>query len=166
MALKVTVAGGKSYLADVGFSGINSIAPVDLDVGAVAQRLPEGSFRVEGQGEHAALQLLVKGGWSSLYKWRDEPAAFCDQEASNWYSCTFPTARFTTSFFACRVVGDERHHILNERYCVRHGHGADSTTESREIADEAELLAILDTVFGLRLGPDVAGGVGRYLRAS
>ena len=41
------------------------------------------------------------------------------QECHNWFSCTFPTARFTTSFFACRIVGDERHHILNREYVVR-----------------------------------------------
>ena len=41
------------------------------------------------------------------------------QECNNWFSCTYPTARFTTSFFACRILGDERHHVLNQDYVVR-----------------------------------------------
>ena len=41
------------------------------------------------------------------------------QECNNWYSCTYPSARFTTSFFVCRILGDERHHILNADYVVR-----------------------------------------------
>ena len=104
----------------------NSIAPVKLNH-EVEQERPEGTFRVSREGDYSALQLSVKGAWSSLYKWRDEPAAYCDQEAANWYSCTFPAARFTTSFFGCRVVGDERHHILNGDYVVRKGYGVEST---------------------------------------
>ncbi|KAH8052405.1 N-acetyltransferase [Aureococcus anophagefferens] len=162
MALRVVI-GGKAWLADVGFSGVNSIAPVELNH-EVEQELPEGTFRVSREGDYSALQLSVKGAWSSLYKWRDEPAAYCDQEAANWYSCTFPAARFTTSFFVCRVVGHERHHILNGEYCVREGHGADRTTMERRIIDEADLRDLLATVFGLRLAADGAHpGLGRYL---
>jgi len=162
MALKVQIE-GTNYLADVGFSGVNSVAPVNLDVGETPQPLPEGEFRVERQGEYSALQLNVRGEYRALYKWRDEPGAYCDQEACNWYSCTFPSARFTTSFFVCRVVGDERHHILNATYVVRKGHGADSVTETTRIAGRAQLLALLDDVFGLRLAPGESDGVDRYL---
>ena len=47
------------------------------------------------------------------------PPRYCEQECNNWFSCTYPAARFTTSFFACRILGDERHHILNHDYVVR-----------------------------------------------
>ncbi len=46
-------------------------------------------------------------------------ASTMPQECNNWYSCTYPSARFTTSFFVCRILGDERHHILNADYVVR-----------------------------------------------
>jgi hypothetical protein len=49
----------------------------------------------------------------------DPPLLFCyGQECNNWFSCTYPTARFTTSFFACRILGEERHHVLNHDYVV------------------------------------------------
>ncbi len=127
-ALKVDLDSG-SYLADVGFAGVNSIAPVRLG-SEEPQALPEGQFRVvpgtlPGLETYSELQLLVKGVWKGVYAWRDERAPLVDQQCSNWFSCTFPTARFTTQFFVCRVVDDERHHILNGEYVVRRGHGAE-----------------------------------------
>ena len=75
-ALKVVTDSGASYLADVGFAGVNSMAPVDLGVGAEPQSLPEGQFRVV-DSKHAdfhVLELLVKGDWRPIYEWRDERA--------------------------------------------------------------------------------------------
>ena len=60
-ALKVQTDSG-DVLADVGFSGVNSMAPVSLGVGAEPQSLPEGQFRVV-DSKHAhfhVLELLVK----------------------------------------------------------------------------------------------------------
>jgi N-hydroxyarylamine O-acetyltransferase len=161
MALKVKLQTG-DYLADVGFAGTNSIAPVALGT-AEPQSLPEGQFRVaDGRPGYNSLELLVKGEWRPLYTWRDEVAPVVDLECSNWYSCTFPKARFTTSFFVCRVIEGERHHILNENYVVRGGHGVESVVQSSPIRDMAHLLELLETVFGLRLPADTAG-LDRYL---
>ena len=81
-ALKVSTDAGP-HLADVGFAGTNSMAPVRLDgEDGAAQPLPEGLFRVV-DGTHARyrqLQLQVKGGWRGLYEWRDERAPLVDQE--------------------------------------------------------------------------------------
>ena len=81
-ALKVSTDAGP-HLADVGFAGTNSMAPVRLEgEDGAAQPLPEGLFRVV-DGTHARyrqLQLQVKGGWRGLYEWRDERAPLVDQE--------------------------------------------------------------------------------------
>lgn len=161
MALKVKLGAGE-YLADVGFAGTNSIAPVLLG-SCDPQSLPEGDFRVvDGLAGYSSLQLLVKGEWRSLYTWRDEAAPVVDLECSNWLSCTFPKARFTTSFFVCRVVGEERHHILNQQYVKRKGHGVESVVECEEIRDMAQLLELLGSVFGLSFPADT-DGLDRYL---
>ena len=81
------------------------------------------------------------------------------------YSCTFPKARFTTSFFVCRVIGDERHHILNENYVTRKGHGVESVVETTPIKDKAHLVELLDTVFSLRFPADTPG-IDRFLPTS
>ena len=162
-ALKVATGSG-SFLADVGFSGVNSMAPVNLGVGAEPQTLPEGQFRVV-DSKHAdfhVLELLVRGEWRPLYEWRDERAPLIDQECSNWFSCTYPAARFTSQFFTCRIVNDERHHIMNDEYVIRKGHGVDKQQTSERITDKARLLELIDTVFGVHLAE--TEGIDRYLK--
>jgi N-hydroxyarylamine O-acetyltransferase len=163
MALRVTLdGGGGEYLADVGFAGTNSMAPVKLG-STEPQSLPEGEFRIAaGRPGYFALQLLVKGEWRPLYTWRNERAAVIDIEAANWFSCTYPHARFTTSCFVSKVVGDERHHILNNNYVIRKGHGVSSSVETVEIKDNAQLLGLLDSVFDLAIDKNTVG-LDRYL---
>ena len=72
------------------------------------------------------LELQIKGEWRPLYEWRDEKAPFVDMECSNFFSYAYPKARFTTQFFCTRIIGDERHHILNGDYVVRKGATASS----------------------------------------
>lgn len=162
-ALGVTTGDGRRFLADVGFAGTNSMEPVDLDVGRAPQELPEGSFRVVPSKHEGfyALELSVQGGWRPLYEWRDEDAPAVDQECGNWFSCTFPTARFTTHFFACRIVGDERHHILNDEYVIRKGHGLEKETTTERIKEKERLLELIDGVFGVKLVE--TEGIDRYL---
>jgi N-hydroxyarylamine O-acetyltransferase len=162
-ALKVTLDSG-TYLADVGFAGTNSIAPVLLGSPA-PQQLPEGQFRVVDSKHKpfSVLELLVKGEWRPLYEWRNERAPVIDMECSNWFSCTYPSARFTSQFFASRVVGDERIHILNDEYVVRKGHGVDSEVAKTIIADKAQLLSLIENKFGIQLRGDETEGLDRYL---
>ena len=163
-AIKVRLEEG-DYLADVGFSGVNSSAPVALHASSDVQELPEGRFRVvpSVHPPFSVLQLLVKGEWRPLYEWRDERAAAVDMECSNWFSCTYPTARFTNQLFTSRVIGEERHHILDGEYVVRKGHGVDSEVRTTQIADKQQLLELIDSVFGVQLGADDTDGLDRYL---
>jgi len=164
LCLKVTCEDGSNFLADCGFAGINSIEPVSLDVGESLQKLPEGDFRVvlsKHKGFHV-LELCVKEDtWRPLYEWRDEAAPMVDQIASNWFSCTFPDARFTNQLFACRVIGNTRHHILNNEYVIRKGHGVDKETITEKIETKERLLGIIRKVFEIKL--EETDGIDRYL---
>ena len=162
-ALKVKMEDCSSYLADVGFGGTNSMAPVNLGIGDDPQELPEGRFRVV-PSKHAdfhVLELLIKGEWRPLYEWRDERAPLVDQECSNWFSCTYPTARFTTQLFTCRIIGEERHHILNNTYIVRRGHGVEKEVKTERIQNKLRLLELIGSVFGIKL--EESDGIDRYL---
>jgi len=167
MALKVQLDQGE-YLADVGFAGTNSVAPVALG-STEPQSLPEGQFRVVGgRSGYLVLQLLIKGEWRPLYTWREsEGACAVDLECANWFSCTYPKARFTTSFFVCRVIGEERHHILNTEYVVRKGHGVESSVEKQTISDLEHLVKLLEDVFGIdfAVGTDITN-LDRYLESA
>jgi N-hydroxyarylamine O-acetyltransferase len=124
------------------------------------QVLPEGHFRLTGDttGHYTLERQLAGDKLRALYLFKDEAASEPDLVAMNWYSCTFPEARFTSSFFASRVVGDTRRHILNGAYVVRQSDGAAETTP---IVDKAHLMQLLDSVFGLVPANDE--GLERYL---
>jgi N-hydroxyarylamine O-acetyltransferase len=162
-ALKVTTGSGSSFLVDVGFAGTNSMEPIGIDIGQVPQELPEGRFRVapSKHKDFYVLELFAKSEWRPLYEWRDEKAPLVDQECSNWFSCTYPKARFTTQLFTCRIIGNERHHILNDEYVIRKGHGMEKQITMERITDKSRLLYLINTVFGVKLV--TTDGIDRFL---
>ena len=160
VALAVTLPDGARYLADVGFAGTNSIAPLLLGSDE-PQRLVDGVYRTTVRGDgFTVASSEVSGVWRDLYMFRDEPCPDIDLELANWWSCTHPTARFMTQFFASRAVGADRHHILDDSYLVRK---ADGSSETTQIESKAQLLELLETVFGL--APHETDGIDRYLPA-
>lgn len=148
----------KTYLADVGFAGTNSISPVLLGT-EEPQQMPEGLFRTVRDAGYTTLQWQIKDTWRDLYMFKEEPCLPIDLELANWWSCTYPQARFTSQFFAARVIGQERHHILNNTYAIRR---EDGTNVSTHITDKAHLEKLLTDVFGLTLPPDTEG-IDRFL---
>ena len=114
--LKVEVPGAGLWLADVGFAGTNSVAPVELGRDGVSQALTDGVFKTTKQGAYTVLSTQDrKDGevWRDLYKWTtDVDCDLPDLVAANWFSCTFPGARFPSQFFASILSGDEKRHIL------------------------------------------------------
>ncbi|CAJ1964076.1 unnamed protein product [Cylindrotheca closterium] len=162
LVLKVFTKDG-IFLADVGFAGTNSIEPVRMDIGGENQELPEGRFRIVPSKHKGffVLELLVKGEWRPLYEWRDEKAPLVDQECCNWFSCTNPKGRFTSQFFVCKIIGEERHHILNDQYVIRKGFGANSQVTTDTISDKARLETLVSDVFGIKL--EDTSGIDRFL---
>ena len=173
------IAVNTEYLVDVGFAGTNSVAPVLLKQTPEGQpqTLPEGQFRVvpisshDGNGNYTGLQMYNRKKWKSLYIFRtNETAVEPDLTASNWLSCTYPSARFTNQFFASIVVSDvERHHILNDTYVIRNllkDEDKSSTAVTMKITNVEQLIELLDTVFGLDFTDSGSGeykNLGRYL---
>ncbi|KAJ1445826.1 hypothetical protein M885DRAFT_548705 [Pelagophyceae sp. CCMP2097] len=147
--------GGLEYIADVGFAGTNSIAPICVD--GQTHQLPDGAFRVSG-GLVKVVELWVSEEWRPLYDYEDVDALKVDVQQSNWWSCTHPTARFTTTLFAAIAVGKDRHHLLNDQHVVKR----DGKAETTKITDVQHLRTILLDVFGVN-APD--GDLGRFLYA-
>jgi N-hydroxyarylamine O-acetyltransferase len=162
LVLKVFTKDG-IFLADVGFAGTNSIEPVKMDIGTENQELPEGRFHIVPSKHKGffVLELLVKEEWRPLYEWRDEKAPLVDQECCNWFSCTNPKGRFTSQFFVCKIIGEERHHILNDQYVIRNGFGASSRVTTETISDKGRLVSLVSDVFGIRL--EDTSGINRFL---
>ena len=89
------------FLADVGFAGTNSLAPMSMDT-TETQTLVDGVFRVTigDDGWHTASSQL-NGEWRDLYTFRNEPTSHIDLELSNWCAqCLAATtcgARYTAA---------------------------------------------------------------------
>ena len=125
MCLSVDLGEEGTFLADVGFAGTNSMDPIDLSPSCPPQAKPEGVFRTVSKSNYRYLEVQDRSDpsqYRALYCWNDvTPAEQPDLEQSNWFSFTYPQARFTSQFFAARIAKNEneRHHILNDEYVVR-----------------------------------------------
>ena len=64
---------------------------------------------------------------------------------SNWWSCTYATARWKTCLFVSMIVQDSRHRILNGTYTVRNS--ANGHVTNQPVSTMEELLTILQDVF-------------------
>ncbi len=88
-----------------------------------------------------------------MYTFKNENALDCDLLVGNWFSCTFPQARWVTCLYVARIVGPDcdRHHILNDEYVVRKTNGL---AIKRKLESLSVLLDLLSSVFGIVLAPD------------
>ena len=152
VALRVAVPRGEAYLVDVGFAGTNSIMPVPFGPPS-SHVLPEGTFRVLDGATvtgYSTLQMEVRGEFRDLYMWRTgESASASDLAQSNFWSYAAPPARFTNEFFVARVVGDERHYLINDVYRIRAGHDVAASVTEEVVRDAAHLGRLLADVFGI-----------------
>ena len=142
---------GTRYLVDVGFGGINCMQPLSIDT-REEQATPEGDFRIVEDGEYLKLQWRLKSEFTDMYKFLPEKALLCDMQMSNWWSCTRPDARWVAHLFAARIIGSERHHVLNSEYVIR---SASGIAVKRRLSSVQELLDTLTTVFGIALPADL-----------
>lgn len=141
-----------NYLVDVGFGGLQCLEPLQIDTDD-EQVTPDGIFRVlNDETGNLTLQWSLKGAWADMYTFRNEEALSCDMQVANWWSCTWPEARWVSCLFAARIVGSERHHILNSEYVVRQNDGSKVRVQ---LESPEEVLALLTSVFGITLPEDI-----------
>ncbi|GMH67053.1 hypothetical protein TL16_g04579 [Triparma laevis f. inornata] len=153
-----------TYLADVGFAGTNSVAPINLSIGDEPQQKPEGVFRVvKKDDDYSYLEVQdrnVETDWRALYCWNDVPALTPDLECWNYFSCQFPTARFTNQCFISKLVKNERCFILNDKFIRRDMNG--EKLEEETITTKHRLEELVTTFFGIAL-PEKRDGIDKFL---
>jgi N-hydroxyarylamine O-acetyltransferase len=166
-----TAVDGIKYLVDVGFGGMGSSAPLFYD-SQVAQETADGRYLIchngesEGMtGDNRVIKVDVDGTWVDMMCVRMASTPTVDLEQVNWFSCTHPTAMWKSCLFAARMIGTERHHVMNNTYCVRKPSGERIFTRVESVN---ALLDLLNSVFGLTcselLGTVAADGSGRSFR--
>ena len=154
VALKVDLD-GKWYLADVAFGGIGSPTPLDIHmVGdqVTHSRLDLRRITPIGGGDEGYLhQVQLKGAWKDLYHFTLAECYPPDWEIANWYTSTHPEMIFTKQLMAAVIRKDAHYSLVNRMLtCRKYGEdGKSGEISTREIHSEAELLSVLEEVFGL-----------------
>jgi N-hydroxyarylamine O-acetyltransferase len=144
MLLLVDVA-GSTWIADVGFGAEGLLLPVPFGAGREARQFAWTYRTIEADGEWV-LQSLRDGAWKDLYSFALEPLATAEFEPANQYVSTHPESRFVQTLTAQLPTPDVRTILRNRELVFDRG----ATIESRMLADDDELLAVLENTFDLR----------------
>lgn len=150
MLLKVETPEGPR-LADVGFGAclLDATLPLVVDQDFST---PLGVYRLTLADGRYALSARRGDGFRTLYVFDLEPQLPADFEIGNWYTSTHSTPPFRHVVIIERIVGGERHKLVNRRYFVE---GRDGIVLSeREIADADDLARVLESAFDI--APPVA----------
>lgn len=142
MALRVTVADGGTWLADVGF-GRHSSHPLDYG-SREEQRDPGGVFRVVDAPD-GDLDVLRDG--VPAYRLEQRPRALADFGATCWYQRTSPHSHFRQSLVCSRMTEDGRVTLSGRKLLVT---GAEGRREERELTVD-EVLPAYREHFGVEL---------------
>lgn len=149
MVLKVETPGG-AYIADVGFGANGLLRPIPL-LPEIVHHMPGAAFRLRQDGREWILEGDVgSDSFSDYYAFTLEPQHPIDIEVANHYTSTHPDSKFRQTVTAQQVRPDRRLALRGYRLEI-HRHG---TVETRELADEADRLALLAAEFGLDFSPD------------
>jgi N-hydroxyarylamine O-acetyltransferase len=135
------------YIADVGFGGMTLTAPLRLVTG-VAQPTPHEPFRLVEQDGDFVLQAQLRETWKPLYRFDLQQQYQVDYEVSNWYLSHHPQSPFVNNLMCARPVPGRRYALSNNTFTV---HELGGKSEQRTLGSVAEIRAVLEEQFGLRL---------------
>jgi N-hydroxyarylamine O-acetyltransferase len=143
MLVHVDIAGA-DYLADVGFGGECLLGPLPLAPGVETQQYGR-VFRLLEDAGLWVLQLHRGGSWEDLYAFTREPQLPVDFEVANHYTSTHPRSIFVQHPYVQLTTPAASYRLFDRKLSVRQG----EEVTSRELADDAEMLQVLDATFGL-----------------
>jgi N-hydroxyarylamine O-acetyltransferase len=133
------------WLADVGFGGEGPLHPIRLQDGIVDR---QGAWTYRLVKDHGAWVLRLQHSTVplDLYSFDELPHHPIDYELANWYTATHPDSHFTRTLTVQRSTHVERLILRNFEFSIDRGAGP---PETRRLAGEAEIIALLKERFGL-----------------
>jgi N-hydroxyarylamine O-acetyltransferase len=140
-----------AHIADVGFGGLLSAAPVPLPGAApgaagAEQPVPGGALRLIRMGMFLHLQARTDGLWRDVYSFTEEPQFPIDVEIANWFTSAHPGSRFRNVLMVQKLLPDARVSLMNRRLVRR---PAEGQAQERMIEDAAALENVLRESFGI-----------------
>lgn len=149
MVLRVEID-ERPWLADVGFGGVGSTAPLALHTDE-EQKTSHDTRRVIVRDGYLVHQVFFHGNWGDVYQFRPEEPAAMDFEMGNLFSCTHPQSHFRNNLVVTRVRPDGRVVLFNREFTLRK---LDGRAETQPVNSPAHLLELLAEHFDLRFPPD------------
>jgi N-hydroxyarylamine O-acetyltransferase len=142
----------KQYIADVGFGGLGTTAPLLLEPD-IEQQTPHELYKIEESFGEYILRSFMKGEWKALYRFGMEEHFLQDYEVTNWYLSNHPESHFVTGLIAARPEIDpaRRYALKGNQLSI---HTLEEGTEKRTLNTADELKEVLENYFRIRL-PDV-----------
>ncbi len=137
----------ETWLADVGFGGTTPTAPLRLAEG-IAQPTPHEPFRLHRRGHDWYLHVRIGDEWKPVYRFDLQPQYPIDYMVSNWWLATRAESHFVAGLVAARAPAGQRLGLRNRAFTR---HAADGATTRRTLATTADLRAVLENEFLIRL---------------
>ncbi|MDZ5436639.1 arylamine N-acetyltransferase [Pseudomonas fluorescens] len=145
--LSLVTLDGVRYITDVGFGGMVPTAPLLLDSRA-EQPTPHEPYRIEQHVDGYTLRAKVDDEWRAMYIFDLQRQEDIDYTVGNWYVSTHPESSFARQLMVARTGEGWRRTLNNGSFAI-HRMGHDS--ERRQVVDVQELLALLESEFGIRV---------------
>jgi len=140
---------GHTWILDPGFGGQGPLVPLPLAEEREVRNGRDAHRLVRRDGEWV-LEGLVNGAMTALWTSSLEPQFPVDFALANHYVATFPDSPFVNRLMIRALTPGGRVSAMNRDVTVLH----DGAAEKRQLADRAELRALLDRHFGFDL-PEV-----------
>jgi len=140
---------GHTWILDPGFGGQGPLVPLPLAEEREVRNGRDAHRLVRRDGEWV-LEGLVNGAMTALWTSSLEPQFPVDFALANHYVATFPDSPFVNRLMIRALTPGGRVSAMNRDVTVLQ----DGAAEKRQLADRAELRALLDRHFGFDL-PEV-----------
>jgi arylamine N-acetyltransferase len=147
-SLKVE-AGGRFWLADVGFGGFMPNRPLAWIVGT-AQETRFGVFRIRDTVDGWQVETQDGDAWMPLYEILRFRWQSVDFDVANHYVVHHPSSPFRTTLMVARTEVETRYTLLGNRLTI---HSAGGSREER-LLDADGIETALGTIFGLPVEPE------------
>lgn len=136
-----------TWIVDAGFGGPGISQPMLFELNRIDQQ-PNGSFRLVADKEFGTILQKLKDPqtdeWINVFAFNLDKVYPADLEMSNFYTSTLPESHFRQNLIAALFTNDGRNTLLNRKLMVTSN---DGSTETSEIATEAELIKTLKEKF-------------------
>lgn len=135
------------YITDVGFGGMVPTGPLLLDTSA-EQSTPHEPYRIEQHADGYTLRAKVEDEWRPMYTFDLQRQEDIDYAVGNWYVSTSPDSPFAQRLMVARTGEGWRRTLNNGSFAI---HRMGRNSERREVAEVEELIALLQSEFGIQV---------------